>query len=572
MRRGLTRVTANSLHRAPHRPVSLLPLSTRKRLRSTPTDFEELSFASRRSTSYFEDRRFRADLDDLIHRFSEMSFDRVDFDNLVRRMSRLSLKGIEPQSQSELFPPLPGSVRENPALNAKVDLEHGDITRLSNKVEVIVNAANRQLQSGTGVCGSIFASAGPRQLQEACEKELSNRGKERLDLGDAVLTPGFGLGCSVIHVVGPRHSDNKPMALRNAYWNVLEICRNQGLRSVAFPCISTGVFGFPRKQAAIIAVAAVRQWFEHSPENAGSMDSVIFCTFIAQERRYYKKLIQTFFPRSQSVSMTQNASGTGSFARGSVKNHLETPRALGFPNDSSSADSKDSPPFPRSDAISPSLEQTETKSPAPSSTHSFFRNSPARLQCPNSLRSALSETPRALGFPNRFSSADPKDSPAAPRSDAMSPSLQRNETKSLAHSSVSGFSSNSAVGSDSSARSRVLIRRPELNDDVCFRAFGSTRVGTVVSIGQDRCTVMSSWNRREEVLFSRLMPKYRGGNTQFFDEFVWNDAQLVRVPIRRDGNCLFRALALALEHRCLDHAKYRKIAFEWLVCFFRSQF
>ena len=125
----------------------------------------------------------------------------------------------------------------------------GDITTLT--VDAVVNAANRDLVRGGGVCGAIFAAAGP-ELDAACAA------LGRCAIGDAVVTPGFQLPARfVIHAVGPvwrGGADDEATLLASCYRRAAEVARDVGARSLAFPAISTGIFGYPKRAAAEIAV------------------------------------------------------------------------------------------------------------------------------------------------------------------------------------------------------------------------------------------------------------------------------------------------------------------------------
>jgi O-acetyl-ADP-ribose deacetylase (regulator of RNase III) len=129
----------------------------------------------------------------------------------------------------------------------------GDITR--ERVDAIVNAANEGLRRGAGVCGAIFAAAGP-ELDDACAAI------GHCATGDAVITPGFGLPARfVVHTVGPVwHGGDRgePQLLASCYRRSLEVAAAAGARSIAFPAISTGIFGYPADAAARIAVDTAR--------------------------------------------------------------------------------------------------------------------------------------------------------------------------------------------------------------------------------------------------------------------------------------------------------------------------
>ena len=157
----------------------------------------------------------------------------------------------------------------------------GDITRLD--VDAIVNAANEELLPGGGVCGAIHAAAGP-QLAKAC------RDIAPCPTGEARITPGFNLKARyVIHAVGPVYdadSDDSEKLLASAYRASLTLAAKQkDIASIAFPCISTGIYGYPLEAATSIALRAIGEFLAK-----GSSMCVICCCFRNSDAIIYRQL------------------------------------------------------------------------------------------------------------------------------------------------------------------------------------------------------------------------------------------------------------------------------------------
>jgi len=132
-----------------------------------------------------------------------------------------------------------------------------DITKM--KVDAIVNAANTNLHMGGGVCGAIFRAAGAFELQAACDKLAP------IKTGEAVITPGFALYAKyIIHTAGPVYSRNNAeqceQFLRSAYINSLKLAIRNKCKSIAFPLISSGIYGYPKDEALQVAAAAIQDF------------------------------------------------------------------------------------------------------------------------------------------------------------------------------------------------------------------------------------------------------------------------------------------------------------------------
>jgi len=168
-----------------------------------------------------------------------------------------------------------------------IEIITGDITVL--EVDAIVNAANCGLLGGGGVDGAIHRAAG-EELFEECLKLVEGLPGHRGETGQAYLTKAGRLPCKyVIHTPGPVYRDGQhgePGLLANCYENSLRRAEEAGCTSIAFPCISTGVYGYPKEDAARIAIRTVQAF---SPV---SLQKVVFCCFGTSDEAIYKRILK----------------------------------------------------------------------------------------------------------------------------------------------------------------------------------------------------------------------------------------------------------------------------------------
>lgn len=178
----------------------------------------------------------------------------------------------------------------NDQLNMKISLWRGDITAL--EIDVICNAANNSLLGGGGVDGAIHRAAGSKLLTECS----SLKGCET---GDAKLTGGYKLPAKyVLHTVGP--IGEKPKALASCYRTCLNLAKTHKLRTIAFPCISTGIYGYDVEKATPVVMETVRDWLLVE-ENSESIDKIIFCVFLKKDVEVYENNLLEFFPVDRPV-------------------------------------------------------------------------------------------------------------------------------------------------------------------------------------------------------------------------------------------------------------------------------
>lgn len=167
-----------------------------------------------------------------------------------------------------------------------LELNQGDIT--NQTTDAIVNAANASLQLGGGVAGAIRRKGGPK-IQEECDK------KGGTHVGGAVITTGGNLKAKyVIHAVGPIHGEEHEDAkLKDATLNSLKLADQKNLRSVAFPAISTGIFGFPKDKCATIMLSTTIAYLE-GPTN---LKKVVYCLYDQKTFGIFKSALQSLIQR-----------------------------------------------------------------------------------------------------------------------------------------------------------------------------------------------------------------------------------------------------------------------------------
>lgn len=172
---------------------------------------------------------------------------------------------------------------------SRVQVVVGDITKLD--VDALVTAANEGLRGGGGVDGAVHRAAGPELLQE-CRKI------GHCPPGEARITPGFRLSPRrVIHAVGPVYeggNQGEADLLASCYRESLRLAAENILATIAFPCISTGVYGYPKEEACQIAVNSTLQWLEDNP----LPQQVTFCCFIEEDAQLYRARLKELGTRT----------------------------------------------------------------------------------------------------------------------------------------------------------------------------------------------------------------------------------------------------------------------------------
>jgi O-acetyl-ADP-ribose deacetylase (regulator of RNase III) len=175
-------------------------------------------------------------------------------------------------------------------MSTTIEAVLGDITTLA--VDAIVNAANSSLLGGGGVDGAIHRAAGPDLLAECRRLAEARRAVPGgpCPTGEAVITGAYRLPCKrVIHTVGPvwqGGSRGEPDLLASCYRNSLLLAEKEGLASIAFPNISTGIYGYPKEQAAAVAIQTVKETLRSTP----GIVRVVFVCFSRESLRLYRNL------------------------------------------------------------------------------------------------------------------------------------------------------------------------------------------------------------------------------------------------------------------------------------------
>jgi O-acetyl-ADP-ribose deacetylase (regulator of RNase III) len=160
----------------------------------------------------------------------------------------------------------------------KIEIIQGDITKLA--LDAIVNAANETLIGGGGVDGAIHGAAGPGLLAE-CKELRKTKYPDGLPMGQAAITQGYNLPSKhVIHTFGPIYDEVKDPArlLADSYRNCLQVAEEHGLKSIAFPAISTGIFGYPKEEAAQVVKKVLAEY------RFTVLEKVVLCYFSKEDK------------------------------------------------------------------------------------------------------------------------------------------------------------------------------------------------------------------------------------------------------------------------------------------------
>lgn len=224
-------------------------------------------------------------------RMSVLAADEIPSLSLLYKLGKLAPPPAGTETPATLSRPASSApVAPSKALNDRVCLVRHDITKL--RVGAITNAANRSLLGGGGIDGAIHSAAGPGLLDEC-------RALDGCATGDAKATGAHRLPCGkVIHAVGPVYDDLAPEAseekLTSAYNRVLQLAVENNCRTLALCGISTGIYGYPPREAAPVAISTVKKFLEGAQGKA--LERVVFVTWVKQDVDSYAEFLPVYFP------------------------------------------------------------------------------------------------------------------------------------------------------------------------------------------------------------------------------------------------------------------------------------
>ncbi|KAF2450980.1 macro domain-like protein [Karstenula rhodostoma CBS 690.94] len=224
---------------------------------------------------------------------ADLHLDEIPTLSLLYKLSRIPLDADHTPSHEA-----------NAAYNDKISIIKSDITSLA--IDAIVNAANESLLGGGGVDGAIHRAAGPDLVDEC-------RGLNGCEAGDAKITEGYELPAKkIIHAVGPRwyalSPEDAEAKLKRCYRRGLELAVEHGLKSIAFPAISTGVFSYPNVKACNDVLSEVRKFLDEG--KGDGLQRIIFCNFLQKDQDIYYKHVSKHFPPVTDAEETDDTAKT----------------------------------------------------------------------------------------------------------------------------------------------------------------------------------------------------------------------------------------------------------------------